>query len=647
MRKVFLDDLPRYMKGAYKGKINWKECVGHKFRFIYDDIENELEIIKYVRKNNKPTVDVKYKNNIFNINTDSILYCYLGVLLGVVHKEYMYEINDILDQFKNGRIKILEKIKIKIKRGKSHGNNIRYLKGYKCKCLICGNVFEKIEDELKNHGCAVCSGLKVLKGYNDLWTTHPETASLLKNKEIGYIVSFGSHEDHIFICPYCKREKVYAIKPVVKHGISCICSDNIPYPEKFIVNVLSQLDINFTTQLSKRIFPWCKNYRYDNYINDINCIVETHGKQHYEENNHFKMSLNEVQENDKNKEILAIKNGVENYIIIDCRESELEWIKNSIMNSEPNLPKLLNFKEEDINWRECHEYACSNLVKESCKLWNDGVNNTSKIADKLKISKSTVIKYLKQGVELKLCNYNPKEESIKSGKNNGGKNKKKIICLTTGEVFKSQTKACEKYNISVANLSSCCRKIHKSAGRSTTTKEYLLWMFYDEYLIKNQQLGWLEEYINSHTCGNVIKVICLTTGEIFKSQTVAGEKYNISPSGISGCCDINSINKSAGKHPDTGEYMVWMYYEDYILKNEMQIESILESVQNKIICLTTGEVFNTQVDAFTKYNVNKSGICNCCNNKAKYAGKHPITNEPLVWQYYSEYIKSNQLPTAI
>ena len=38
VRKVFLDELPRYNEGRCKGKIHWEECKNFKVKFIYDDI---------------------------------------------------------------------------------------------------------------------------------------------------------------------------------------------------------------------------------------------------------------------------------------------------------------------------------------------------------------------------------------------------------------------------------------------------------------------------------------------------------------------------------------------------------------------------------------------------------------------------------
>jgi len=63
-----------------------------------------------------------------------------------------------------------------------------------------------------------------------------------------------------------------------------------------------------------------------------------------------------------------------------------------------------------------------------------------------------------------------------------------------------------------------------------------------------------------------IKIICLTTKEVFISQREAERKYNIFSTHICRCC--KGKQKSAGIHPETGEKLVWMYYEDYLKLND-------------------------------------------------------------------------------
>jgi len=352
-------------------------------------------------------------------------------------------------------------------------------KGYWFKCL------EHPEHESEQKNIA-----SFTKGYNrsidcnqcnSLSITHPEIVKYLANKDDAYKFSKGSNKKILTKCPECGYEKEKSIYDFVLSHFNCSrCGDGISYPEKFTFNFLEQLKSNFKTQLTKTSFDWCSNYKYDFYINNIYCVIETHGEQHYIEPNGNWDSLKKTQENDKNKEQLAKENGIKNYIVIDCRISNLEWIKTSIMKSE--LPTLLNFKESDIDWLKCHEISCSSLVNVACNLWKNGINNTNKIALELKIDRTTAVKYLKQGAKLDWCDYDSKKES-------NIKNNKKIICLTTGEIFNSIINATKQYNLkSASSISACCTNVKKYAGKHPETSEKLTWMYYDEYIINNTEV---------------------------------------------------------------------------------------------------------------------------------------------------------------
>ena len=287
----------------------------------------------------------------------------------------------------------------------SHGSDGFDKRGYWFKCLD----HPEHGSELKN----ICRFTYYYKGFmgsiecikcNVISISHPHLVQYFINKEDTLKYSYGSNESILMRCPHCGFEREKRITDLVSKGFSCkICSDQIPYSEKFLANLLRQiLNQEFITQLSKTTFKWCGKYKYDFYIDKINGICETMGSQHYKQSSGNWGLLEKVQENDKQKELLAKNNRIDNYIIIDCRKSKLEWIKNSIMQSD--LPELLNFKEDDIDWLKCHEYACnSNLVKEVCNLWNSGIKSTIEIAEQIKIGKSTAWKYLNIGTELGWC----------------------------------------------------------------------------------------------------------------------------------------------------------------------------------------------------------------------------------------------------
>ena len=370
--------------------------------------------------------------------------------------------------------------------------------GYWFKCLRHpehGSELKKISGFTNQSGSINCNKCKVVA------STHPHLITFFINEEDAYKYSYGSHDETMFKCPHCNFHKKMKIKNFIRDGLSCPkCGDGVSYPNKFIFNLFEQLlDKNFQIELSKSIYKWSKDYRYDFYIDKLNgIIVEAMGIQHYEEVKGW-YSLEETQNNDFDKEWLARSNGINNYIILDCRKSHIEWIKNSIMNSK--LPQLLNFKEEDIDWLKCHEMGNKNLVKVVCELWSSGIRSTTIITEQLKIGKNTTVRYLKQGVELGWCDYDPKE--VLSHKEY---NYRKVICLTTNEIFESVLEASIKYNVSSSSISACCNNRQKYACRHLVTNEKLLWMGYEEYLINNQTIGWYDKYIDDNKDRLIVKI---------------------------------------------------------------------------------------------------------------------------------------------
>jgi len=134
--------------------------------------------------------------------------------------------------------------------------------------------------------------------------------------------------------------------------------------------------------------------------------------------------------------------------------------------------------------------------------------------------------------------------------------KKTVYCITTGEIFDSVIEASVKYNLDNSSIGKCCRKEQRYCG-TLESGEKLIWVFYDNY----------NEYENRNIIKNIPyhknhptkKVINLNTMEIFNSVKEAHIKYK---GDISKCC--KGKTKSAGKHPETGEKLRWMYYDEYI-----------------------------------------------------------------------------------
>lgn len=459
MNKIFLENLPHtYGVGKNKNKnkliVDWKKSIGYTVNGIYKDLLFSVKIIKYENS----YLHIKYLDKpLFKIFRGNFERCALGKLLEKVTNDFKIQVGDIIKNNNRNLTIIDKKYKERIRNNKKE--KVKY---YKYKCNICGfdctenykkGIFQNdywIEESSllnNNNGCACCNSNIVVKGINDMWTTNPDLARLLVNPEDGYKYTQNSS---IFIdwkCSICGNIiKNKQINKICQTKLSCPnCSDGISYPEKIIYNVLNQLNKNFVYQLTKKRMKWVNTYRYDFYFeyNNEKYIIEAHGLQHYKEGfvkiktpKHIK-TLAEEQKNDKLKKELALINNIkeENYIVIDCRYSELEYIKNNILHS--NLNKIFDLSK--IDWLKCHEFSCKSRVKEACNLWNNK-KDIIDICKILKLSKGTIIKYLQQGNTLNWCSYNPKEEIIKSHKKTN-KNGKRV------EVFKD--------NISLGLFDSC------------------------------------------------------------------------------------------------------------------------------------------------------------------------------------------------
>lgn len=63
---------------------------------------------------------------------------------------------------------------------------------------------------------------------------------------------------------------------------------------------------------------------------------------------------------------------------------------------------------------------------------------------------------------------------------------RKVICLTTMEVFECLKSGAEKYNTRNSEMTQCCKGKQKSSGKLADGTK-LQWMYYEDY-IKQQKL---------------------------------------------------------------------------------------------------------------------------------------------------------------
>lgn len=264
-------------------------------------------------------------------------------------------------------------------------------------------------DVLDGYGCPYCAGNAVLKGYNDLWTTNPDMAKMLKDPNLGYEISRSSHRKVEWVCPNCGMEKISTPKQVSTYGLACSrCSDGISYPNRFIIALLQCLNIDiFYPEWSPE---WIKPYRYDVYFiyNNKEYIVEMdggigHGGIDFETKNRDVKGLERDVIKDKQAQLHNI------FVIrIDCRyelkgmNSRFEYIKQSILNSQ--LSQI--FDLSNIDWGQCNKEATKSLHMLASRKYDEGIG-IREIPEMLHVHYGTVYNWLKRMSSEGLCSYKP------------------------------------------------------------------------------------------------------------------------------------------------------------------------------------------------------------------------------------------------
>ena len=394
--------------------------------------------------------------------------------------EFNYEIGNIIKDEKRDLIITDREYRVKVRknRNKYIESNVKW---YKYTCNKCGWTEGWIEESnLKfKRGCSCCAGKTIVEGINDI----PTTASWMVKYFIGgydeaKLYGRGSHVTLSFKCPDCGKisDNKVAINNLYKNNsISCKCSDGVSYPNKFIYNIILQLKDQIIYFKSEYSPDWVKPKRYDMYfITKDGCkyIVEMDGGLGHGNKNQYTTHDIGTYNYDELKDNLAKQHDIE-VIRIGCFPSYYENIKENILSSR--LYEIIDFT--NFNWGKCDEDSCKNVIKRVCEYKNKNPNMTTiEIGKIFNIHYSTIIKYLKNGNKFGWCNYDKKEEMSRVMKEYYRTRCKKVICISTNELFKSSEEAhLYHQDIPMKNIRRCCY-----GGRQTTGVNKLRWRYFDE-----------------------------------------------------------------------------------------------------------------------------------------------------------------------
>jgi predicted transcriptional regulator len=286
---------------------------------------------------------------------------------------------------------------------------------------------------------------------------------MLAHPEDGYKYTECSGEKVEWICPNCGHIKTEKISNVKNKGLSCpICNDGISIPNKFMASFLEEVNETFETEFSFE----GQTRRYDFYIPRLNMIIEMHGRQHYEEWKKSDKNLSERQKIDKEKKDYAIEQGIEYYLVINCRIQSYEHMTKEIKKSV--LKGFYNF--ESIDWNHVYTNAMKSKVILAIDLHKKGYT-TTEIGNKLHVTRSTINHWLIDADNIGIYEYN---------KSVGNRyDKKKVVLVNHNKIYDSAYKAGQQENISYKLINRCCAGKSKYAG--TINGEPAVWRYLDQY----------------------------------------------------------------------------------------------------------------------------------------------------------------------
>lgn len=172
----------------------------------------------------------------------------------------------------------------------------------------------------------------------------------------------------------------------------------------------------------------------------------------------------------------------------------------------------------------------------------------------------------------------------------------------------------------------------------------LLKLLWEDPVYRQHHSDRMKQYWQEHPelldeRGQTVK--CVETGEIFSCYRLAGEWCGLQQYKNNFLMYFRGERHSCGKHPETGEPLHWIKID----KNNQEVVGIQNFDAKKsdpsyrggikaVRCIETGEVFDSlQKAADWCHLASSSSITNVLKGRKRSAGKHPITKEPLHWEY--------------
>lgn len=421
----------------------------------------------------------------------------------------------------------------------------------------------------------------------------PEIVEMMSCPQLAKTLTKGSSKKIEVSCLHCGTKHVKTINNLFRLGFRCSkCDTNSTYNEQLMETYLKENNIKYVSQYKPKNF----HRVFDFFLPDKNIFIETHGLQHYREvKNMGDTAFSRSQNSDREKRDYCLKSGA-HLIEIDCSSGQpFEIIKQ--INSTIKYHSLPECDKEIII--KTHKLAKRNY-RMLVEGYMDGLS-LHELHKKSNINKNHINCILRRyGVEARGWGT-------------------QIVLINCKTVFSNVMEASRFANCSDSLIHQNLKGKVNFAGKHPVTGEKLGWVEYDTYKEKYGNAG--IKYFNESDIINATTVV--PTDAFTKSREEIIKRYNQGES-------IIDLSKSFDTH-----YVIIRK----ILKENNQYEK-RGNRRRRIVNVNSKKIFDSLNRAANFCGLkNTSGISNVARGVSDYAGKHPITGEPLKWMYYEDYIE--------
>ena len=210
-------------------------------------------------------------------------------------------------------------------------------------------------------------------------------------------------------------------------------------------------------------------------------------------------------------------------------------------------------------------------------------------------------------------------------------NSKSVYCIELNMYYSNAEEASNDLEISACQIRACCRGEQNICKKDKSIKNGLHWIWAKDVCEEK-----IQEVMSIDVCSHLYKpVYCIELNKYFKNIQSAENELNIS--GISRA--INTIGKTAGKHPESGDPLHWILSSEVTEENIQKAICVPKTIHRgvEVYCIDLNLAFVSMSIPCKSFGISTRTLVKCINKERDSAGINPYNGDPLHWMLLSEY----------